>query len=413
MDKRLTLFERPSFGPRDDARFQDAVLDRQNDKKGEPESPEFDPGSPYSPRTLWDDIDLVDSQRSSPTLLENEDPWELPPSQMSSPPNDTMLYSPSLEGVSPKYGDPYGQHYSDCFDLPHYTNIGDRVSRKPVGPRASKVNSDFLSVRNHRLPSENQPLSETPWDSLELDNTAREHPLYHNVTPKADGLYHCPFEDDPKSNCPHKPEKLKCNYEYASLSRIPPNKTTLTPTSSKFVDSHLKPYRCKVPNCEYPGLSSTACLLRHEREAHAMHGHGDKPFLCTYEDCERGVPGNGFPRHWNLRDHMKRVHNDPGQPKSPSVSPPSEFPKGKKRKAGDYSLFAEKSERRIATSPSTSHQPEELSLVERFKEQRQILLETVAKLKDPRNPEIMVLLRKANDCIKVMIQISQHINSAP
>jgi len=42
-----------------------------------------------------------------------------------------------------------------------------------------------------------------------------------------------------------------------------------------------------------------------------------------------------------------------------------------------------------------------------------MLLETVAKLEDPRNPEIMVLLRKANDCIKVMIQISQHINSAP
>ena len=46
------------------------------------------------------------------------------------------------------------------------------------------------------------------------DNTAREHPLYHNVTPTADGLYHCPFEDDPKANCTHKPGKLKYNYEY-------------------------------------------------------------------------------------------------------------------------------------------------------------------------------------------------------
>jgi hypothetical protein len=40
-----------------------------------------------------------------------------------------------------------------------------------------------------------------------------------------------------------------------------------------------------------------------------MHGHGEKPFLCTFEGCERGVPGNGFPRHWNLCDHMKRAHN--------------------------------------------------------------------------------------------------------
>lgn len=40
-----------------------------------------------------------------------------------------------------------------------------------------------------------------------------------------------------------------------------------------------------------------------------MHGHGEKPFLCTIQDCERSKPGNGFPRHWNLNDHMKRVHN--------------------------------------------------------------------------------------------------------
>jgi hypothetical protein len=40
-----------------------------------------------------------------------------------------------------------------------------------------------------------------------------------------------------------------------------------------------------------------------------MHGHGDKPFLCTHDGCERGIPGNGFPRHWNLRDHEKRVHS--------------------------------------------------------------------------------------------------------
>lgn len=82
--------------------------------------------------------------------------------------------------------------------------------------------------------------------------------------------------------------------------------------NSKFVDSHLKPYHCKVPSCENARFSSTACLLRHEREAHAMHGHGDKPHMCTYKGCERSLPGNGFPRHWNLRDHMRRVHNDNG-----------------------------------------------------------------------------------------------------
>ena len=50
-------------------------------------------------------------------------------------------------------------------------------------------------------------------------------------------------------------------------------------------------------------------LLRHEREAHGMHGHGEKPFLCEYPDCARSAPHNGFSRRWNLLDHMKRVHS--------------------------------------------------------------------------------------------------------
>lgn len=55
-----------------------------------------------------------------------------------------------------------------------------------------------------------------------------------------------------------------------------------------------------------------------------MHGHGEKPFLCTYTDCDRSIPGNGFPRHWNLRDHLRRVHNDLGPAKSTASggSPP-------------------------------------------------------------------------------------------
>ena len=39
----------------------------------------------------------------------------------------------------------------------------------------------------------------------------RTHALY-GEGPKADGLYHCPFESN--ANCQHKPTKLKCNYEY-------------------------------------------------------------------------------------------------------------------------------------------------------------------------------------------------------
>lgn len=53
-----------------------------------------------------------------------------------------------------------------------------------------------------------------------------------------------------------------------------------------------------------------------------MHGHGSRPHLCHFADCERSVPGNGFPRRYNLFDHMKRVHDYTGPTTEPS--PPAQ-----------------------------------------------------------------------------------------
>ncbi|KXT11527.1 hypothetical protein AC579_6585 [Pseudocercospora musae] len=149
----------------------------------------------------------------------------------------------------------------------------------------------------------------------------RNDPLYSRG-PESDGLYHCPFKNDP--NCQHKPTKLKCNYEYDNISPFRVN---------KFIDSHLKPFRCKVEACSKQEFSSTACLLRHEREAHGMHGHGERPHLCYYGGCERGIPGNGFPRRYNLFDHMKRVHDHKDEPNQDRGSPEGRKSSGRKRKA--------------------------------------------------------------------------------
>ncbi|KAH8650309.1 hypothetical protein BGZ60DRAFT_421717 [Tricladium varicosporioides] len=223
---------------------------------------------------------------------------------------------------------------------------------------------------------------------LGIDNNGRDHLLYHNVAPYDDGFYHCPWENQEK--CQHQPVKLKCEFD-------------------KQVDSHLKPYRCKIAACRNLRFSSTACLLRHEREAHAMHGHGDKPHLCTHEGCERSVPGNGFPRHWNLRDHMKRVHNDlaPTESKAIRHTSVADGPtRGTKRKADSRDL--DEDPKSSGTPPAEIGQPHESRLLECYYQHEQRLLEIVKQLHDPRNASNM-LLWGATNCITVMAQTIERI----
>ncbi|KAM0493931.1 hypothetical protein ACHAP8_008955 [Fusarium lateritium] len=82
---------------------------------------------------------------------------------------------------------------------------------------------------------------------IESDGNERDHELYKKAAPFEDGLYHCPWEG--QLSCNHQPVKLL--YEY-----------------HKFIDYHLKPYRCKADSCEDVRFTSTASLLRHERKAH-------------------------------------------------------------------------------------------------------------------------------------------------
>jgi hypothetical protein len=156
--------------------------------------------------SLWNDNITVESQNP---LLED---WVLPPPQTSVV-NSPLNYSPSFESLSLRYN----QDFPDLVELPPYTT-GDRMVSKPIGPSHSKAKDLVAAARRQRsllTPGTSEASDEVGRSSLEIDNTARDHPLYFNVTPKADGLYHCPWEG--QGNCQHKPEKLRCNYEYATL----------------------------------------------------------------------------------------------------------------------------------------------------------------------------------------------------
>lgn len=174
-----------------------------------------------TPSLPWDGsapVEFLESHRSSPTA---EDAWsqsqhsnspitnspqELTHSPITNSPQE--YYSPTIEATSPRYV----EDFQDLVEQPPYAS-GDRTTRKPMGPRLSKVVSDLATHGRQ------QRAFEPSEDSLKLanrptneDNTARDHPLYHNVTTQADGFYHCPWEG--QAACQHKPEKLKCNYEY-------------------------------------------------------------------------------------------------------------------------------------------------------------------------------------------------------
>ncbi|KAL4809934.1 hypothetical protein BDV18DRAFT_156308 [Aspergillus unguis] len=156
-----------------------------------------------------------------------------------------------------------------------------------------------------------EPLRSRSKEGSESRNP-RDHPFYSMPTHN-DGKYYCPFANGDKP-CNHPPTTQKCAYH-------------------KYLDSHLKPYRCRIPSCMDAQLhfSSNACLFRHEREAHGLHGHGDNPHLCLFDGCDRSIPGYGFPRRWNLFDHMRRVHDyaSSERPSSPDTSPITSQPKKK------------------------------------------------------------------------------------
>ncbi|WEW59112.1 hypothetical protein PRK78_004581 [Emydomyces testavorans] len=166
---------------------------------------------------------------------------------------------------------------------PNRTIRSQKQSHRPILSaaitRPSDTESDFFQLQ--------PPLGAKSKDVTESKNP-RDHAFYSLPT-RSDGKYHCPYSSG-ENPCKHIPTTQKCTYH-------------------KYLDSHLKPYRCKVPQCVDAHFSSNACLFRHEREAHGMHGHGENPHLCRFSSCDRSIPGNGFPRRWNLHDHMRRVHD--------------------------------------------------------------------------------------------------------
>ncbi|GAB7353755.1 hypothetical protein MBLNU459_g4148t1 [Dothideomycetes sp. NU459] len=228
--------------------------------------------------------------------IDKEMSYQPPYHGYQSGPSEISRNTPSLPAP--------GFDVSSCQIIPSNASPAASCDSFAVSDLSAQKASPLPAVANH---------------AAESDGRARTHPLY-SAKAESDGNYHCPFTT---SECGHKPTKLKCNYEYDDASSLYRPYDRLTFFYSKYIDSHIKPFRCKHRHCNNNQFSSTACLLRHEREAHGLHGHGKKPFLCQFSDCERAMLDNGFPRNYNLLDHMKRVHGYRPDRSSAGASPAS------------------------------------------------------------------------------------------
>jgi hypothetical protein len=69
------------------------------------------------------------------------------------------------------------------------------------------------------------------------------------------------------------------------------------------------PFPCDFPGCER-GFPHRGDFLRHQREVHRI-AEGSKHasiWYCPFSACKRNK--EGFPRRWNCREHLRRVHAD-------------------------------------------------------------------------------------------------------
>ncbi|KAK7428541.1 hypothetical protein QQZ08_004979 [Neonectria magnoliae] len=323
----------------------------------------------------WDCFSSSISRSSSPATV--DDVWPITQSPNS---------SPEIQCQSPRYVSPsFSEHARSVSYQPAPLSNDRKVNIIPEDiSRISQLDDGMT------LP----PSFTGPRRQGSEGESARDHDLYKKAAPFEDGLYHCPWEGTP--SCNHKAEKLKCNYD-------------------KFVDSHLKPYRCKAESCEGARFSSTACLLRHEREAHGLHGHGEKPFLCIYDGCERAVPGNGFPRQWNLRDHMKRVHNDHGSsggsPPTVVANPPS---KGRKRKT-DVPETQPTNSRKAAVKSMPVAEPKESStrpLLDQWMDHRKAVESLFQGLVKPEDARNIQQISDMQQRLTAMVKVTADLNAA-
>jgi len=144
-----------------------------------------------------------------------------------------------------------------------------------------------------------------------------------------------------------------------------------------------------------------------------MHGHGDKPYLCTYKGCDRAQPGNGFPRQWNLKDHMRRVHHDDGASlqATSAASPPPSGSAGHSKGSRKKPCNRKSSLKSGSSMDNSTSKAEANQAYEEWHKHRQSLTSMVSNFAEPDDPSLLQYLSDAQSHLTAMGQASNRYMS--
>ncbi|KAF2023145.1 hypothetical protein EK21DRAFT_95151 [Setomelanomma holmii] len=138
------------------------------------------------------------------------------------------------------------------------------VMASDAEPRVNVLGRDDTASSDRSHQGATQGDSETLSHNDNLSTTTPESHLemvrknsYYTQEPDEHGMFLCPWH----YICCHKPTRLKCQFY-------------------RYVDSHLKPFRCQQSECMRK-FSSHNSLLRHERRAHKLN-----LLYCDVPNCE-------------------------------------------------------------------------------------------------------------------------------
>ena len=137
-----------------------------------------------------------------------------------------------------------------------------------------------------------------------------------------------------------------------------------------------------------------------------MHGH--QAYNCTYKGCERSQDGKGFPRAWNLKDHMRRVHNDHGNG-SIQGQVEEQQPKGRRKSKGS-TYSSRKSSKSMPVADTTATDSINQDYLE-WDDHYLSLQGIVQQLGRPTDPESRRQLKRAQKYLDRMSDVYQRVNS--